>query len=177
MTLYTMNAYLEAIVSNAQYITAIYSDDGSGAAPVSLLAHTSPQVLGSAAWYSAPLLTPLHVTGGSYYWLGVLMDGWIGTSSTGTNSIAYSYDWDPAGSGFNWNNPPAKIPNIYGLDVNPNQSLSFSIYASGCPDNLITYTPTPTSVCAPLTCTPSITSTPTHTPTPTVTFTVTSTPT
>ncbi len=173
MTLYTMsgNFWMANGISNPQYQFAVYSDNGSGGMPVNLLGQTSAQNLTIDGWNTAPLITPVFISAGSYYWLAFM----VTTGETiQCNSGSPSPVWLLNTTYVNFDAFPATL-----APQTPTTGVQFCIYASGCPAIPVTYTPTvlptptpsttPTLIPTATATSSSATATPTCTPTPTAT--------
>jgi hypothetical protein len=84
----------------------IYAD--SGGSPTSLLGYNNNNNATSSGWTTIILNTPVAVTAGTYYWLGIATNetDTIGYSSVTGGTLKYKTGWgfanmpDPAGSGF-----------------------------------------------------------------------------
>jgi hypothetical protein len=157
-TLYEMDAYCGSI--GATFHMAIYDDDGSGTTPNHLLSETGEKVVGSVGMYQAPLLSPVDVTAGNTYWIGISSQTlnyfkWDNSSNITEVDAYVSSDGTP--------------PSVIGASGSEGASSSYPlvVFASGCPGP--TPSMTPTGTWSPDT--PTITPTPTiiYTPTPTAT--------
>ena len=136
---------------------AIYSDNGSETMPVSLLGQTSPQPWATAGWYTAPLIAPVPITNGNFYWLVVWLNGSLSIFFTGLMPpVEGTANWAIGAFPTNASTDPNLVL-IAGLNEN------YCLYASGCP----AIPPTPTFTPLP-TASPTDTWTPVPTPTGTI---------
>jgi hypothetical protein len=170
LTLYTVSAYLQG--SDNQFQMAVYSDNGGS--PGSLLGQTDVQTFSGTGWFTGILLAPVHINGGTYYWLALQTNGDYSNDENGTLNTYAELDWYCHDYPSLWRNPPTTMSYA---SVYTNKNFQMALYATGCPDTAVTYTPTPTSACFPSLCSPTNTPTPRPTKTPSNTPTVTATPT
>ena len=152
-TLYALTGYLG---SGSTYSLVFYDDDGTGTQPTTLLGQTSSFYVNYGyQWFTNPLINPVSITAGHYYWIGAAMGaGYLGE----TVGTAYAAQF-----GIDINNPPSSFTGIY----YPSGGFSWSVYACGCPGPALTPTPTGTYATPTNTITSTVTNTPTVTPTPT----------
>jgi len=161
-TLYQMSAYM----GSGYYNLVIYSDDGTGSKPTTLLGQTGVQIAtaSSGGWALASLTQPVSVIAGNYYWLGEIINQPSGNTfwyTAGSNILAV----EPQSS-FTINAPPASFS---GTVYTGSNSIQISLYAIGCGSGgSITLTSTPT-VTTTITSTPTTPPFQTFTVTPTMT--------
>jgi hypothetical protein len=121
-SVYQMSAYGSGQVgTNANLILEIYSDDGSGTAPVNRLAASSPFLVTTsmaAQWMTVPI--SLAVTAGTTYWLNMWLQNAGGASGMNLFNGAFT---GPRVMNFDQNTNPAVDVLLY------SNNWSLSIYA------------------------------------------------
>jgi hypothetical protein len=70
-------------------VLGVYSDNGSGTAPSSLLAQIANFDPGASGVITAYLSSPLAVTGGTYYWIACHTNQGLWSDNSGTGITTY----------------------------------------------------------------------------------------
>jgi len=106
----------------------IYDDTGAGGIPNNLLAETVElvgNVTNDTGWFAADLVTPLAITSGVWYWLGINMEtaspsirfvitGGVSRSVTEAYAVTFSDPWNTSGNGSD-----TYLFSIYGTEARP----------------------------------------------------------
>ena len=73
-----LSLIIYAIYTGYSYEAGIYSDNGTGSSPLSLLGTTEPQVINTIGYQTVNLNTPVSINSGSQYWFALCGGGMVG---------------------------------------------------------------------------------------------------